>query len=129
MKVYFDNAATTYPKPESVADAVYDYIKNNGANIGRGIYKSALSAAEKVYETRELIAELFNAENPDNVIFTANVTEALNMVIKGFLKPGDHVLVSSMEHNAVMRPLTQLLDYGITFERIPSEKTAQCART
>ncbi len=122
MKVYFDNAATTYPKPESVADAVYDYIKNNGANIGRGIYKSALSAAEKVYETRELIAELFNAENTDNVIFTANVTEALNMVIKGFLKPGDHVLVSSMEHNAVMRPLTQLLDYGITFERIPSEK-------
>lgn len=120
MRVYFDNAATTYPKPDSVADAVYDYIKNNGSNIGRGSYQSALTAAEKVYETREFICNLFNFDNPDNVIFTANVTQALNAVIKGFLKKGDHVLVSSMEHNAVMRPLTQLIERGIEFSRIPS---------
>lgn len=120
MKIYFDNAATTYPKPDSVADVVYDFIKNNGSNIGRGAYKTAFTAAEKVYETRELICKLFNYENPDNVIFTANVTEALNIVIKGFLKKGDHVIVSSMEHNAVMRPLTQLTEYGVEFSRIPS---------
>ena len=120
MRIYFDNAATTYPKPDSVAEAVYDYIKNNGANIGRGAYQSAFTAAEKVYETRELLCELLNADNPDHVIFTSNVTQALNMVIKGFLKKGDHVLVSSIEHNAVMRPLTQLMAWGIEFSRIPS---------
>lgn len=120
MNVYLDNAATTYPKPDSVAEAVYNFIKYNGSNIGRGAYKTAFNAAEKVYETRELICKLFNFDNPDNVIFTGNVTEALNIVIKGFLKKGDHVLVSSMEHNAVMRPLTQLTECGVEFNRIPS---------
>lgn len=120
MRVYFDNAATTFPKPDSVAEAVYDFIKNNGSNIGRGAYKTAFTAAEKVYETRELICDLFHFDNPDNVMFTANVTEALNIVVKGFLKKGDHVIVSSMEHNAVMRPLTQLMDCGVEFSRIPA---------
>lgn len=120
MKAYFDNAATTYPKPDSVAESVYNFIKYNGSNIGRGAYKTAFNAAEKVYETRELICKLFNFDNPDNVVFTKNVTEALNIVIKGFLKKGDHVLVSAMEHNAVMRPLTQLTECGIEFSRIPS---------
>jgi len=119
MKVYLDNAATTYPKPDSVCEAVYDYIKNNGSNIGRGAYKAAFTASERVYETRELICELFNFNNPDNVIFTKNVTEALNIVIKGFLKEGDHVIVSAMEHNAVMRPLTQLAECAVEFSRIP----------
>ena len=104
-KVYFDNAATTYPKPERVAEAVYGYIKNNGMNIGRGIYDKAFEAAEAVYETRELLCKFFDWDKPENVVFTSNVTEALNVVIKGFLKSGDHVLVSSLEHNAVMRPL------------------------
>ncbi len=120
-RIYFDNAATTYPKPDRIAAAVYDYIKNNGMNVGRGAYKNALSAAETVYETRKMLCDLFGFDKPSNVIFTANVTEALNIVIKGFLKPGDHVLVSSLEHNAVMRPLTQLLDIGVTFDRIPCD--------
>lgn len=120
-KVYFDNAATTYPKPERVAEAVYDYIKNNGMNIGRGIYDKAFEAAEAVYETRELLCKFFDWDKPENVVFTSNVTEALNIVIKGFLKPGDHVLVSSLEHNAVMRPLNQLTKIGVFFDRLPCD--------
>ncbi len=123
--IYFDNAATSYPKPESVAEAVYSYIKNNGMNVGRGAYRKAFAAAETVYETRELLCELFGFDKPSNVVFAANVTETLNIVIKGFLKQGDHVLVSSLEHNAVMRPLTQLLDMGVEFDRIPCD---QCGR-
>lgn len=121
-KIYLDNAATTFPKPPSVADAVYDYIKNTGVNIGRGAYSDAFAAASAVYETRELLCGLFGFDKPSNVIFTVNVTEALNIVIKGLLKAGDHVLVSSLEHNSVMRPLTQLLAHGITFDRIPSKR-------
>ena len=84
-RIYFDNAATTYPKPDRVAEAVYSYIKNNGMNVGRGAYTSAFRAAEAVYETRELLCGLFGFDKPSNVVFTANVTEALNIVIKGFL--------------------------------------------
>lgn len=120
-KIYFDNAATTYPKPDCVAEAVYDYIKNNGMNIGRGAYSKAFEAAGAVYETRELLCGLFGWDKPENVVFTSNITEALNIVIKGFLKPGDHVLVSSLEHNAVMRPLNQLAANGISFDRLPCD--------
>lgn len=120
-KIYFDNAATTFPKPESVAKAVYSYIKNNGMNVGRGAYQKAFTTAEAVYETRELLCGLFGFDKPSNVVFTANVTEALNIIIKGFLKECDHVLVSSLEHNAVMRPLTQLLESGVEFDRIPCD--------
>ena len=117
-RIYFDNAATTYPKPDRVAEAVCSYIKNNGMNVGRGAYTSAFRAAEAVYETRELLCALFGFTKPSNVVFTANVTEALNIVIKGFLKKGDHVLVSSLEHNSVMRPLIQT---GADFDRIPCD--------
>ncbi|GFI61472.1 cysteine desulfurase SufS [Clostridiales bacterium] len=120
MKIYFDNAATTFPKPEKVADAVYEYIKNNGMNVGRGDY--SLAAEKAVYETRELICGLFGFDKPSNVIFTTNVTIALNVVLKGLLKAGDHVLTSAMEHNAVMRPLTQLLDIDVRFDRIPCDE-------
>lgn len=120
-KIYFDNAATSFPKPDGVAEAVYDYIKYNGMNIGRGAYADAFSSAEGVYETRELLCRLFNFDKPSNVVFTLNVTEALNIVIKGLLKPGDHVIVSSLEHNAVMRPLTQLLETGVFFDRAPCD--------
>ena len=117
--IYFDNACTSFPKPQTVSEAMINYINNIGSNINRGCYNSAYSVEETVYETRELLCRLFNADDPKNTIFTKNVTESLNFVIKGLLKPGDHVLVSSMEHNAVMRPLTQLSEYGITFDRIP----------
>ena len=120
-KIYFDNAATSFPKPDGVAEAVYDYIKFNGMNIGRGVYEKAFASAEGVYETREVLCGLFNFSKPSNVIFTVNVTEALNMIIKGLLRPGDHVIVSSLEHNSVMRPLTQLLKSGVYFDRAPCD--------
>lgn len=118
-KIYFDNAATSFPKPKGVSEAMCHYIEHIGANVGRGNYKSAYAADEIVYETREMLKTLFGAQDSKNVIFTPNVTYAINMILKGFLKPGDHVLVSSMEHNAVMRPLSQLTHQGITFDRIP----------
>lgn len=118
-RIYLDNAATTYPKPAEVGQAVYNYIMNEGSNISRGCYSSAYTAEEMVYETRQLLSELFHGGDCKNVVFTKNVTESLNVVLKGFLKPGDHVLVSSMEHNAVMRPLVQLQKSGVSFSRIP----------
>ncbi|TDT61152.1 aminotransferase class V-fold PLP-dependent enzyme [Fonticella tunisiensis] len=117
-RVYLDNAATSYPKAPGVAQAVYNYIENIGGNVGRGTYKNAYSAGQMVYETRELICNLFNFDNPLNCVFTSNITQSLNILLKGFLKNGDHVIVSSMEHNAVMRPLNSLKKSGVEFDRI-----------
>lgn len=124
-QIYLDNASTTFPKPGSVPQAIYDYITGNGANINRGCYNKAYSTSEKVYETRDLICKMFGGEDCRNVVFTKNVTESLNVIIKGLLKQNDHVLVSSMEHNAVMRPLVQLKEKGISFTRIPCDCTGQ----
>lgn len=121
-KIYLDNASTTFPKPAVMADSMYHYMTQLGSNINRGCYNDAYNVEELVYETRQMLCDLFHGENCKNVIFTKNVTESLNVILKGFLKPGDHVLVSSMEHNAVMRPLVQLSQKGISFTRIP------CAR-
>ncbi len=121
MKIYLDNACTSFPKPKSVPIAMADYIANAGVNIGRGCYGEAYDAEAKVYETRQLLCSLFGGDDPKNVVFTKNVTESINILLKGFLKPGDHVLVSSMEHNAVMRPLVQLKERGIFFSRIPCD--------
>ena len=118
-KIYLDQASTTNPKPECVAKAVYEYMTGNGSNINRGCYENAYDTEEVVLETRELLCELFDGPDCKNVIFTKNVTESLNVVLKGFLKTGDHVLVSSMEHNAVMRPIGQLQNVGVEFDRIP----------
>lgn len=118
-KIYLDQASTTYPKPECVAKAVYEYMTGNGSNINRGCYENAYDTEEVVLETREMLCELFDGPDCKNVVFTKNVTESLNVVLKGFLKPGDHVLVSSMEHNAVMRPIRQLEKNGVAFNRIP----------
>lgn len=121
-RIYFDNAATSFPKPEAVADEMCRYIKEVGSNVNRSSYSSAYDAGEKVLGTRQQIKELFSAPDERNVIFAANVTMSLNMVLKGLLKPGDHVLTSSMEHNAVMRPLTALKERGIiTFDRVPCD--------
>lgn len=119
-RIYLDNASTTFPKPQVVSEAVMAYMTGSGCNINRGCYEGAYETEEAVFETRELLTELFHGPDSSHVVFTRNVTESLNTIIKGFLKPGDHVLVSSMEHNAVMRPLTQLSSRGdITFSRIP----------
>ena len=121
--IYLDNASTTFPKAPNVASAMADYITNCGININRGSYSLAYDVEDIIYTTRQRLHTLFNGHDPSHVIFTQNVTMSLNMVIKGLLKAGDHVLVSSMEHNAVMRPLTQLLDEGITFDTIPCDST------
>lgn len=118
-RIYLDQASTSFPKAPGVAQAMMDYLTMNGVNVNRGCYASAYSAEEVIYETRQLLAELFHFSKCKNVIFTPNVTTSLNFILKGFLKPGDHILVSAMEHNAVMRPVVQLASSGISFDRIP----------
>ena len=118
-RIYFDNASTSFPKADGVAEAVYRFIKDCGCNINRGGYDEAYQAEEIVLRTRQQLTELFHGPDCRNVVFTRNITESLNVLLKGFLKAGDHVLVSAMEHNAVMRPLTQLTEQGVSFDRIP----------
>ena len=118
-RIYLDQASTSFPKAPGVAQAMMDYLTMKGVNVNRGCYSSAYSAEEVIYETRQLLAELFHFSKCKNAIFTPNVTTSLNFILKGFLKPGDHILVSAMEHNAVMRPVVQLASSGISFDRIP----------
>ena len=118
-RIYLDNGSTSFPKPACVPDAVFRYMTACGSNIGRGGYEAAGDAEELVFETRERLCALFHAEDARCAVFTPNATASLNMLLKGFLRPGDHVLVSSMEHNAVMRPLRQLEAQGVTFDRVP----------
>ncbi|HSQ33847.1 MAG TPA: aminotransferase class V-fold PLP-dependent enzyme [Peptostreptococcaceae bacterium] len=101
MGIYLDNAATSYPKPKEVSDAIYDFIVNKGGTAGRGAYQKALDADYQIYIARKLISNFFNHDNPSSVIFTSNVTESLNSVINGVLNENDHVIISSLEHNAV----------------------------
>ena len=108
MSIYLDNAATSFPKPESVYKAVSDTLRKYGSSPGRGGHKMSIQTERLIFETREKIASFFNIPNSSNVIFTFNVTMGINLALKGFLKAGDHVLTSSMEHNAVMRPLKRL---------------------
>ena len=95
--IYLDNASTTFPKPRAVADAMYGFLTQTGSNINRGCYQRAYRVEETVYETRQMLCELFGGEDCKNVAFTKNVTESLNVLLKGFLRPGDHVLVSAVE--------------------------------
>ncbi len=110
--IYFDNAATTWPKPESVVNAVYESIKHTGANPGRGGHKMSISAGEKVFSVREKIASFFGLGNPCNVIFTLNATHALNIVINGVIEKNDHIICTSMDHNSVLRTVYALEDYA-----------------
>lgn len=115
--VYLDNASTSFPKAPGVAEAVYSYLSKIGSNINRGTYSQALQAEDIVYETRELLGELFSYSKPEYIVFTKNITESLNLLLKGLLKPNKHVLISSMEHNAVIRPLNHLRsEFGNTLE-------------
>ena len=122
MDVYLDNGATSFPKPLAVADAVYDYMVNNGGTSGRGAYEKALIADGLVYQTRKKIAALFNHHDPKTVVFTSSVTESLNLALQGLLKPGDHVVTSSLEHNAVWRCLKTLeRDRSIQISVVPAD--------
>ena len=118
MRIYLDNAATSYPKAPGVGAALKHFIEQIGDNANRSGYHTPTASDEMVYETRELLAEFFNFPTPENVVFTLNITYALNIVLKGSLEPGDHVVVSSMEHNAVMRPLMQLQRQGVQVSRM-----------
>lgn len=113
MEIYFDNAATSYPKPPSVYKAVENTLKHAGANPGRGDHSSSHAANRIIFEAREHISKFFNIPDSRNVIFTSNGTEALNLALKGLLQPGDHVITSSMEHNSVSRPLNTLKNNGV----------------
>lgn len=128
-RTYLDNGATSYPKAPGVAEAISDYILNIGTNIGRGAYTEAFEAESMVFDTRDMIARLFEAEDSKNVVFTKNITESLNVVLHGFLKPGDHVIVSSLEHNAVMRPLVDMSSSGVTFTRVTPDENGYFDRT
>ena len=119
--VYLDNAATSYPKAPGVASAMADYVEKVGATINRSSYASAQEAGLMTLSLRERLCRLFNHPDPTHAVLTPGATAGLNMVIKGLLRPGDHCLVSSMEHNAVMRPLVQLEREGVVFERIPCD--------
>lgn len=121
-RIYFDQASTSFPKAPGVATAMYAYLTSLGTNVNRGCYEDAYAAEETVFNTRKLLAQLFHFPLTKNVILTGNITQSLNMLLKGLLRPGDHVLVSSMEHNAVMRPLVQLSRDGISFDRIPCRR-------
>ncbi|WP_277668527.1 aminotransferase class V-fold PLP-dependent enzyme [Caproiciproducens galactitolivorans] len=113
--IYLDNAATTYPKPASVQNTVQIALKKYGANPGRAGHAMSLAAAEEIYRCRTAAADFFKAPGPECVAFTLNCTHAMNYVLKGLLKPGDHVVTSSLEHNAVMRPLQKLSENGVMF--------------
>lgn len=106
--VYLDNAATSYPKPPGVAEAMVDNLQNAAGNAGRASHRGARAASELLFDARESVAALFEASNPERVTFTKNATEALNLAILGTLHAGDVVAVSSLEHNAVMRPIRWL---------------------
>ena len=121
-EIYFDNAATSYPKPESVYKNVYKFMKEIGVSSGRGAYRKALEADRIIYETRRKLALLFGIKDASRIVFTANATDSLNLALKGFLKPDSHVITTSMEHNALWRPLKRL-----ERERGVEIKVVQCA--
>src|SRR6188472_2635878 len=103
--IYLDNAATSWPKPEAVYETLGQFLRDAGANPGRAGHRMAVAAADAIAECRTGIARLINAESADRVVFTSNTTDSLNMAILGLLRPGDHTITTSMEHNSVTRPL------------------------
>jgi cysteine desulfurase family protein len=119
MMIYFDNAATSFPKPKEVSAAIIDYMNNVGASPGRSGHRLSIEAGRILYQCRENLAELFHVDDPLRIIFASNATEAINLAVKGFLHPGDHVITSSMEHNSVMRPLRELEKNGVQIKVVP----------
>ncbi|MBP2625470.1 MAG: cysteine desulfurase family protein [Firmicutes bacterium] len=116
--IYLDNAATSWPKPESVYQTVDKIMRQTGANPGRSGHTMAVEASRIVQETRELVSELFVISHSSQVVFTLNVTDSLNLALKGLLQPGDHVITSSIEHNAMVRPLEALRKNGVEVSKV-----------
>src|SRR5215210_8035126 len=120
--IYLDNAATSFPKPEPVYQALDRFARTQLANPGRAGHKMALGSERALDDARHALNRLFNGEAPERWIFTLNCTDALNLAIKGTLRPGDHAITSDLEHNSVSRPLRALEKAGvITLTRVPSE--------
>lgn len=121
--IYMDNAATSWPKPHCVYEAIVNCMKSAGANPGRSSHLMSIDAGNIILRTRELLAKFFNTDDPFRIIFTSNTTEALNLGIKGLLRKGDHVITTTMEHNSVVRPLKTLEQRGIntTFVKCNSQ--------
>ena len=119
--IYMDNAATSWPKPDIVYDTILRTMKYYGANPGRSSHTMAIEAANILLYTREMLCQLFNAQDPFRMIFTYNTTDSLNLAIKGVLKNGDHVITTSMEHNSVIRPLMHLADMGVETTIVPGD--------
>jgi cysteine desulfurase family protein len=111
--IYFDNAATSWPKPDAMIKAMADFNANVGANPGRSGHRLSIEAGRIIFNARERLASLLGADDPMSVVFTRNATEAVNTVIRGLLHAGDHVITSSMEHNSVMRPLRAMEKTGV----------------
>ncbi len=119
-EIYADHAATTFPRPPEIAAAMTSYLADIGCSPGRGGYRRALEAARLVFGAREALARFFNAPRPEQVVFTPSITYSLNLLLKGLLQEGDHVIASAMEHNAVVRPLDRLRrERGILVEYLP----------
>ncbi|NTW36445.1 MAG: aminotransferase class V-fold PLP-dependent enzyme [Syntrophobacteraceae bacterium] len=121
MALYLDNAATTYPKPMTVYDEVRRALEEVGASPGRAAHRRAREASAIVAGAREKVAKFLGILDPNQVIFTKNATESINIVLKGYLRPGDRVLISGVEHNAVVRPLSRLAGTGVKTETIPCD--------
>lgn len=125
--LYLDNAATSWPKPPGVAHAMHSFLDEVGANPGRSGHRLSIEAARIVFAAREATAALFSAPDPLRVVFGLNISDAINLALHGLLRPGDHVVTSSMEHNAVMRPLNDLQAIGVEFTRAACQSDGSLA--
>ena len=123
MTIYLDNSATSFPKPESVYQAADHAFRTLGANPGRGGHRMSLESARMVLDTREAAAELLDIDDAARIIFTSGATESINLALFGLLQPGDRVVTTSMEHNAVARPLRELADRGVLVEKVQADAT------
>ena len=127
--IYLDNAATSHPRPRAVIDAICDYLSQVGANPGRSGHTRSLKAGRMLLETREMLAEFFERDKPENVIFTQNVTHAINLVLNGYLERENHVITTKYEHNSVLRPLTHLQkNRNINVDYLPVDVEGQIKR-
>ncbi len=121
MSIYFDNGSTSWPKAPGVTEAMTSFLIEGAYNINRGNYMGAYEVESLVLDTRDQLARLFYVKDSRKVLFSPGITYSLNYFIKGFLKPGDHILVTGLEHNAVMRPLQQMTEVGVTYDILPTD--------
>ena len=121
--IYLDNGATSYPKPETVYAFMDEFYRNNGVSPGRSGYDLAIETGNIVENTRKALTDYFNGTNPSRLVFSANSTDALNLAICGLLEPGDHVITTTLEHNAVLRPLYHMSLYnGVEVDYVPFDE-------